>query len=82
MDAATAALKNCVARDSWTCYEIKTSDEQPLPNHKQVCNQFIEPQQWWCFLLWSNSAFCQRKCKFWMEIINLINVVSFHFGIL
>jgi hypothetical protein len=31
MDAAIAALKNYLARDSWTFYEIKTSDEHPLP---------------------------------------------------
>ena len=32
MDAVTAALKNYLARDSWTCYEIKTSDDHPLPH--------------------------------------------------
>jgi len=29
MDAATAALKNYLARDSCTCYEIKNSDDHP-----------------------------------------------------
>jgi len=36
MDAATAALKNYLARDSWTCYKIKTSDDHPLPHFRYV----------------------------------------------
>jgi hypothetical protein len=45
MDAATAALKNYLARDSWTCYEIETSDDISSPTPGKFLLMSSEPMK-------------------------------------